>query len=74
MVLLTLLQPLAMTLSWATTMVLKSMRPTGVTSGLGSSDFGALNKTTSQTAGWGLKTKTRQQDQSADQHEETSEH
>ena len=24
---------------------------------MGSSDFGALNKTTSQTAGWGLKTK-----------------
>jgi len=37
---------------------------------MGSSNLDALNKTTSQTAGWGLKTKTRQQDQKADQHNE----
>jgi len=41
---------------------------------MGSSVFDALNKTTSQTAGLGLKTKMRQQDQTADQHKETSEH
>ncbi len=40
---------------------------------MGSSNLGALNKRISRTAGWGLK-QIRQQDQTANEHDKTSEH